>query len=109
MQRALPLALAVLALSCTDCGGGNASAPPPPPAPTTAKAPAPAPSPPADVGLKAEAIDERIRAEWKKEGIEPGPAVDDARFLRRAYLDVAGVIPPPEKVTAFLADPAPPR
>lgn len=49
-------------------------------------------------------IDHRIRVEWHKAKIAPSPPVDDARFLRRVYLDIAGVIPPPEAVTAFLKD-----
>jgi hypothetical protein len=47
-------------------------------------------------------IDKAIRAEWKKEKITPAPLTDDARFLRRIYLDIAGTLPPPEEVTAFL-------
>ena len=49
-------------------------------------------------------IDDAIRAAWEKEGVHPAPTVDDARFLRRVYLDLTGVIPPPEAVLAFLAD-----
>ena len=39
--------------------------------------------------------------------IVPAPPVDDARFLRRAYLDITGTLPPPEAITAFLADTSP--
>lgn len=49
-------------------------------------------------------IDHLIRLEWHKQHIQPAPPADDARFLRRAYLDILGTIPPPEAVTAFLAD-----
>ncbi len=52
-------------------------------------------------------IDHLIRVEWNKEHIVPAPPVDDARFLRRIYLDITGTIPPPEAVTAFLADKSP--
>ncbi|MGC8667244.1 MAG: DUF1549 and DUF1553 domain-containing protein [Chthonomonadales bacterium] len=61
-----------------------------------------APAPPST--LTPAWIDHRIRLEWRKMRIEPAPPVDDARFLRRVYLDIAGVIPPPEAVTAFLKD-----
>ncbi|HZT40674.1 MAG TPA: DUF1549 and DUF1553 domain-containing protein [Chthonomonadaceae bacterium] len=52
-------------------------------------------------------IDHLIRLEWHKQNIQPAPPVDDARFLRRAYLDILGTIPPPDVVTAFLADKSP--
>jgi hypothetical protein len=58
-------------------------------------------------GLAPAAIDSMIRAEWKKAGVVPAPPVDDARFLRRVYLDITGTIPPPETVVAFLADRSP--
>lgn len=54
--------------------------------------------------LDAAAIDRMIAAEWGRHGLMPTPPVDDAGFLRRAYLDISGIVPPPEAVTAFLAD-----
>jgi hypothetical protein len=53
------------------------------------------------------AVDSMIRAEWKKQGVAPAPPVDDARFLRRVYLDIAGTIPTPDAVKAFMADRSP--
>jgi len=61
-----------------------------------------APSPQAP--LTSAWIDHRIRLEWRRAGLVPSPPIDDARFLRRVYLDIAGVIPPPETVVAFLND-----
>jgi hypothetical protein len=52
-------------------------------------------------------IDAMIRADWAKDGVVPVALADDARFLRRVYIDTVGTIPPPEVVTTFLADPAP--
>jgi hypothetical protein len=63
--------------------------------------------PQAAPALTPAAIDHRIRLEWKHNNIIPAPPVDDAQFLRRLYLDVIGTIPPPEAVTAFLADKSP--
>jgi hypothetical protein len=39
--------------------------------------------------------------------IPPSPACTDAEFIRRAYLDAAGILPTPEEVRRFTADPAP--
>jgi hypothetical protein len=36
--------------------------------------------------------------------IPPSPACTDAEFIRRAYLDAAGILPKPEEVRNFLAD-----
>lgn len=52
-------------------------------------------------------IDKAIRAEWKKAKITPASRADDATFLRRLWIDAAGVVPPAEVVTAFLADRSP--
>ncbi len=39
-------------------------------------------------------IDEHLRRSWKTEGVTPAPRSTDAEFLRRAYLDLTGIIPP---------------
>ena len=57
--------------------------------------------------LTPDAVDHMIRAEWQKQKVVPAPPVDDARFLRRVYLDIAGTIPSPGVITSFLADKSP--
>ena len=52
-------------------------------------------------------IDHLIRAEWKQAGITPAPPVDDARYLRRVYLDITGTLPTADAVTAFLNNKSP--
>ena len=54
-------------------------------------------------------IDERIDTKLERLKIQPSPAADDAAFLRRVSLDLTGLLPPPEAVRAFVADPAPSR
>src|SRR4051812_38731944 len=72
------------------------------PPPAASAAPGPAPR-----GLAARDIDQALHEAWKLAGVEPAPRADDARFLRRAWLDLAGVVPPPQVVTRFLDDPSP--
>jgi hypothetical protein len=57
--------------------------------------------------MQSSAIDTELAAAWKAQHVEPAPKVDDAGFLRRAYLDLAGRVPPTEAVDAFLADRTP--
>lgn len=52
-------------------------------------------------------VDEHAERKFRELGIEPSPLCDDATFLRRAWLDAIGTLPPPEDVTAFLNDGAP--
>lgn len=59
--------------------------------------------------LKPTEIDHLVRLEWQKEGVLPAAPADDARYLRRVYLDITGTIPPPEVVSEFLADRSPDR
>ena len=44
---------------------------------------------------------------WIEDKVEPAPLASDGEFLRRASLDLNGVIPRPSEVRAFLADSAP--
>jgi hypothetical protein len=60
---------------------------------------APAAPPPASA-----TVDRQLRAAWQAKQITPAPRADDARFLRRLYLDLTGTLPPSEKVSAFLDD-----
>ncbi|MCI0642015.1 MAG: DUF1549 and DUF1553 domain-containing protein [Gemmataceae bacterium] len=50
----------------------------------------------------AKIIDQEVKRRLDAEGIKLSPKTDDAEFLRRVYLDIAGVIPTPEKVEEFL-------
>lgn len=50
---------------------------------------------------------DRIVDAYLAEQQRPRPTpIDDQQFLRRVYLDVIGILPPPERVTTFSADPA---
>lgn len=49
-------------------------------------------------------IDEHVFAHLKKLGLPPSSICDDATFLRRATIDIAGRLPTLEEVEAFLAD-----
>jgi hypothetical protein len=84
----------------------SAAQPPAPRAPSSSVgAPAPAPSGPPL--LTAADLDVRIASIWQKANVTPTAAADDATWLRRAWLDVAGTIPPPATVRRFLTDAAP--
>jgi hypothetical protein len=51
-------------------------------------------------------IDERLARRWKDNQVQPAPLADDAEFLRRVYLDLAGRIPSAGEARRFLDDPA---
>ena len=50
-------------------------------------------------------IDEHIDAKLKRLHIQPSDLADDARFVRRLYLDLTGIPPTPEQARAFIEDP----
>lgn len=52
-------------------------------------------------------IDRFVLAKLEKEGLTPAPEADRATLLRRVTLDLTGLPPTPEEVTAFLADAQP--
>ncbi|MCE9525979.1 MAG: DUF1553 domain-containing protein [Planctomycetales bacterium] len=53
------------------------------------------------------AIDTFLLARLEKEGIGPSAAAEKATLLRRAYLDLIGLLPSPPEVTSFEADQSP--
>ncbi len=57
----------------------------------------------ADAVTLAKTIDKLIDARLKEEKISASPSCTDAEFIRRAYLDLVGIIPTAEAVEQFLA------
>jgi hypothetical protein len=49
-------------------------------------------------------IDQHIARRWTAAQVEPAPCCDDAEFLRRVTLDLAGRIPTVEETRSFLED-----
>ena len=66
--------------------------------------PLPAPFPKTEPNNK---IDELVFVRLQKLGFPPSELCSEEVFLRRAYLDVIGLLPKPEEVRAYLADPDP--
>lgn len=62
--------------------------------------------PPARPGLE-HPIDRILAAYFAAHQVTPPPALDDAAFVRRLYLDVIGLLPAPAEVEAFAHDPSP--
>jgi hypothetical protein len=52
-------------------------------------------------------LDDEINAKLSALNLPPSPPCDDAKFLRRAYLDTIGTLPTAEEARAFLDDASP--
>jgi mono/diheme cytochrome c family protein len=61
---------------------------------------------PAATTASSHPVDRIMQSYFKSEGVTVAEAVDDARFIRRVYLDVIGMIPSPREIEDFSADPA---
>lgn len=57
-----------------------------------------------DPQATAAAIDKYFAAAWQKAKVKPAAPADDAEFIRRLYLDLAGRIPHPTEARNFLDD-----
>jgi hypothetical protein len=51
-------------------------------------------------------VDRLLDAYLAERGLPVPTGVDDATFARRAWLDLVGLLPPPDQLQRFLADPA---
>lgn len=60
-------------------------------------------APVADLPPARNFVDELVFANLKELGIPPSPVCDDATFLRRVSLDIAGRLPTAEEAAAFFA------
>jgi hypothetical protein len=60
-----------------------------------------------DVVWPASPIDSFILTRLERERVSPSPPTDKVTLLRRAYLDLIGLPPPPDEVREFLADTRP--
>lgn len=49
-------------------------------------------------------VDRFVNVYFKEKNIQWPSVVSDRIFIRRVYLDIIGLLPPPEKVNAFLVD-----
>ena len=71
----------------------------------------PYPNPPAPAAFAASPkhnyVDELVLTKLKLLNLPPAPPCSDAEFVRRVHLDACGVLPTPDEVQKFVADPDP--
>src|SRR5690606_38207179 len=67
------------------------------------------PALPADAPGLINPVDRFVNAYFEQKDIEWPQVVDDRLYIRRVYLDLIGLLPPPEKIDAFAVDPNPNR
>src|SRR5262249_30061164 len=59
---------------------------------------------PAATPETADRLDAALAAQWQQAQVSPDAPADDATFLRRVWLDLAGRVPPVDQARAFLDD-----
>jgi hypothetical protein len=62
---------------------------------------------PPEPAASSSRLDAVIAAEWTKANVSPDAPANDAAFLRRVWLDLAGRVPPVDQARTFLDDPNP--
>ncbi len=67
---------------------------------------APSPSTSFAASPQPDSIDYYIQQDLKANNVTPADKTDDYTFIRRVTLDLTGRIPTPDRVTAFVSDPA---
>lgn len=60
-----------------------------------------------DRSLQHNWVDRHVLAKLRSLRLPPSGPCSDREFIRRAYLDAAGILPTPEEVARFVADPKP--
>ena len=66
-----------------------------------------APEPPPSAGWGRNAIDRFVGRRLEQASLSPEPEAERSELIRRAWLDLLGLPPPPAAVTAFVEDPLP--
>src|SRR5581483_6747103 len=61
----------------------------------------------ADARWNRNPVDGFVAAKLQEKGLTPAPPADKSTLIRRAYLDVIGLLPEPAEVEAFVADNSP--
>jgi hypothetical protein len=61
----------------------------------------------ADARWKRNPIDAFIKQALDQKSLQPAPQADRHTLIRRAYLDLTGLLPNPQEVDAFVNDPSP--
>jgi hypothetical protein len=60
-----------------------------------------------DIRWSRNPIDTFVRDTMSKQGLEPAPQADRRTLIRRVYLDLTGLLPPPAEVKQFVEDASP--
>src|SRR2546427_305653 len=47
-------------------------------------------------------IDQLVREKWKESNYKPSPTASDGEFIRRAYLDIVGHVPPADEAKKYI-------